>query len=349
MWLAFGDRVRIIADRWHVGDRVNAIVDNARSKLVGADKVLAKGFRKALLARGPELGERNPPRHQELLDFLINVPALRRLYDAKESFLNIYSARSRQSAAREYEAWKSSLDEATAACFATIIKMVENWRSEIFAYWDRGYVEYRYDAGRYKALTANLGSGGPLAPLIRQLSKVPQWKGATSRPAEARNQIIRLVNRVGRSYSFRFIRARAIFSTYDVAANFGICVECRLPFKRDRRSRRHSSERRSHALLRGRRIQDGAAIAPTCRDCDPRSTGVTLAGAKPVDGSVARCGLRDIWTAPEACIADDPQALLEIESRYRVLKRRYRKRFIKGDLVELDRLMGDLFEQKVAS
>ncbi|WP_158274687.1 transposase [Sphingosinicella humi] len=342
VWLAFGDAVTIIADRWHVTARVNAVVDGARRALKGIPQKARRSFRMALLARGRELQARNPDRHAELMEFLQSAPDLATVYIAKEELLDIYDARSAVSAKYAYHAWKSRLTVDVAAKFGGVIKMFNTWEKEIFAYWSVGFVAEHWDASMYSALTTNRSPTDPLIPMIRRLSRYRRWVGPSNGKAEARNQVIRLLNRLGRSYSFRFLRARAIFSTFRVADRFGICAECRIPFKRNPQDRRRSREQRFYsAYIRAPRIQDEVPRTPRCRFCDPSSTGVPRPGGKPYEKAATHCGLGDIWTEPEATILDDHQALQAVQTRYVQFKRS--KRMKKDLRAEMEPLMEDLF------
>lgn len=341
---AFGTRVKVVADRWHVQKAVNAVVDKARLSLRGRERRLADKFQKALLTRGARLRERNPVRYLAFENFLQNVPLMAAVYEAKERLLGMYNAPSRQSAESHYQAWKEDLRRGIAAkFFSRLVSTMEIWRTEIFAYWDTGYAVTRLDPARQALVGANYASPHPLAPLAKRLTRSRGWKGATNGSAEARNNVIRQLNRTGRSYSFRFLRARAIFSTYVVSELFGVCDGCRLPFKRDPNSPRRASELRSHAFVGGRNARIGSGIVPACRDCDARSTGTTRPGAKPLPPSATHCGLADVWTISEPSIADDPIARQKVERRYRALKASYVKRFGKSDP---DPLQHNLFAVK---
>lgn len=326
VWLALG--VPIIIDRWHIAARANKVVDKARLKVRGERKRSAvSSFRAALLSRSDELKAKNPEKYQELLDLFRNFPELEAVYWAKERFLDIWKCRSRSAAETRYDRWVEDLDHHAAAAFQPLIKMISNWRLEVFNYWETGYLATQVDVAEYERLSRKVAAKPELQPLACRLSRRSQWIGPTNGRTEARNQIVRLANRIGRSYSFRFLRARAIYATYDVSEHFGVCDGCDKPFKRNPASRqRLRGVRIASYLKRGPGVLNLDPVAATCGACDPGSTGVTRSSGQPWTASARHCGFRDIWTEPESRIVDDPNWMIDVHSRMKQLRRRRRQR-----------------------
>jgi hypothetical protein len=71
-----------------------------------------------------------------------------------------------------YDTWKACLDPVTAAAFFELIRAVDNWRPEVF-----NYFEHRI----------------------------------TNAFTESLNGLVRVANRMGRGYSFEAIRAKMLF------------------------------------------------------------------------------------------------------------------------------------------
>ncbi|MBX7512996.1 transposase [Qipengyuania sp. GH38] len=277
----FGERVTVIADRWHVAQKILEVVTDCR-RSIEDDKVRvrARDLSLALNSRRKRL-EFKSPKVARKVDFLLqDAPDLKQIYEAKEQFLDIYDSNSASQAKKRYADWLSGLSLKQKHAFRNVIAKISNWYEEIFAYWELGF---RTKKNGSQVLT--------------------KWHGQSNAVAEAKNRQIRHINRIGRSYSHRFLRARAIFSNYDVAHNFGICANCRLAFKRVPSAR--NRKREEAAWARGQR--DDFNPQTYCRECDPASTGVTRPGDKPVQSFVTRCGLADIWTEKEESLLIRPK------------------------------------------
>ena len=93
-------------------------------------------------------------------------------YNAKEDFFDIYRCQNKTDAMELYDVWKETLDPDTKAAFFEVIRAVDNWRPEIFNYFD--------------------------TPV-------------TNAYTEAVNGMAKVANRMGRGYSFEAIRAKVLF------------------------------------------------------------------------------------------------------------------------------------------
>lgn len=94
-------------------------------------------------------------------------------YRLKETFFGIYDAESSDEAAAKYIEWKRGVTPEVASSFSDLIRAWENWEPYILAYFDH--------------------------PI-------------TNAYTESLNNLIRVMNRLGRGYSFEALRAKILFS-----------------------------------------------------------------------------------------------------------------------------------------
>lgn len=113
----------------------------------------------------------------EMLD-LVGVfeeyPELKEIHTAKEELLSIYDCSDRKDAERMYLDWLNNLTPYSKKVFAEAIKAVNNWHTEIFNFFD-----YRYTNGVTESL----------------------------------NNTIKSIEKNGRGYSFKMLRARVLYGT----------------------------------------------------------------------------------------------------------------------------------------
>ena len=290
---AFGDRVTIIADRWHVSKIINEVVDDNRKRVRPDQMEGAREHKLNLTTRSYILKDKSPEKYKNLMDFLNCTPDLKGVYWLKEALLDIYSCESRAEAEAGYETWLESLNDSQRDEFKPVIRNFHNWRDEIFSYWDGALKKPDSDP------VADIDPAHPVLDYIVSEVGLERERHTNAR-AEARNRQIRHLNRAGRSYSFRFLRARAIFSTYDVWKYFDNCELCSMPFRREVALSDRQLEKARAALAR----KWGFNQKFLCRDCEARYFGTTESGEKPVQSIATRCGLADIWTERETSIRD---------------------------------------------
>lgn len=163
----------IIVDRFHVVRMANHGLDRIRIRL---GKEQSTGRRRDWMRHKVLLRKRprNLTTEQELnLDvWLRNEPDIALAYQIKESFFRIYSLQKKREAAQALEEWKASIPDYFRKDFKDLITAVTNWREEILAYFDH-----------------------------------PIGNSYT----EALNGMAKVINRVGRGYSFDVLRARVLF------------------------------------------------------------------------------------------------------------------------------------------
>ena len=102
-------------------------------------------------------------------------------YEAKESFYDFYDCRNRKEAENYLREWINSLSEDCGKAFEPLLKALHNWRDYILNYFDTPKV--------------------------------------TNAFTESLNNLIQLVNRNGRGYSFEVIRAKILYSSGVRVAN----------------------------------------------------------------------------------------------------------------------------------
>lgn len=164
----------IIVDKWHVMRMANDVMDLARRRyqgLLNAKERKNLKARKAMFLRRPF--QLSPQEQLDLDGWLKNTPELRGAYECKEEFMSIWQHRKLKPAHDALHAWRASIPPHLKGLFRPVVTATRNWEPYILNY---------FDNGRY-----------------------------TNAPTEARNRVIKMINRLGAGYSFDAIRARALF------------------------------------------------------------------------------------------------------------------------------------------
>lgn len=181
MWWQYRTAVRrtmpqaaIVADRWHMVDKANAAMDEARRRY---QRNLEPEVRTALKAvNGIFLKRPSDLSASETLDldgWLANSPKLYEAYEAKEALLNIWDLHDRAAAKAALAAWRASIPKDPKGVFSPLLKTTKNWENEILNFFDH----HRLTNGK----------------------------------TEARNGAIKRIYNYGAGYDFESIRARALF------------------------------------------------------------------------------------------------------------------------------------------
>lgn len=114
------------------------------------------------------------PMEQIILDsWTLNFPLLKQAYELKEAFYEIWEANDAKEAQERYAAWQASIPDGMKSAFSDIIKAYGNWQHEI-----NNYFTHR----------------------------------VTNAYTESINGLTRVVNRMGRGYSFKALRAKMLYS-----------------------------------------------------------------------------------------------------------------------------------------
>lgn len=182
MWEPYRKAVRdalpgamIVVDKLFVVRAANAALETVRKSV---RKGLAPGQHRYLVHDRFILSRRkrelDPYELLTLDGWLDRFPELAAAYKLKEDFFDIWDTAGSSLEARErYREWKAEIPGAVAWAFEDLTTTIQNWRAEIFAYFDHRVT------GDY---------------------------------TEALGMINELSHRIGRGYSFEAIRARLLFS-----------------------------------------------------------------------------------------------------------------------------------------
>lgn len=180
MWTPYRDAVLdvlpkavCVVDQFHVVKIANKCLNDVRKTFrEGLD---AKGRRTLLRSRHLLLRRRSDLSDTDFAAmeaWTNSAPILFSAYQAKEDFFDIYKCQNRTDAMEIYDIWKETLDPKTKAAFFEVIRAVDNWRPEVFNYFE--------------------------FPV-------------TNAYTEGMNGIAKIINRTGRGYSFEAIRAKVLF------------------------------------------------------------------------------------------------------------------------------------------
>lgn len=174
----------VIVDKFHVVRMATTAVDKVRLHL--RSSMTDRKRRELMRSRFLLLKRRHtlqPFERVSLEAWLDQLPLLREAYTRKEAFFDIYDAVDRGTAEQLYHAWKHSLPRDLVRFYQPLLTAMENWHDPIFAYFDHRY---------------------------------------TNAATEALNGLIKIMNRQGRGYRFRTLRAKMLFTKgvrpYSVAA-----------------------------------------------------------------------------------------------------------------------------------
>ncbi len=164
----------VIVDKWHVMRLANDAMDTARRRF----QDLLKDRDRRELKRGKKMFLTRPfnltPQEQLDLDgWLKNTPELRGAYECKEAFMSIWQHKTSAGAKAALDAWRASVPAHLKPLFGPVFTATKNWEREILNYFDH-------------CRFTNAGT-------------------------EARNRVIKMINRLGAGYSFDSIRTRALF------------------------------------------------------------------------------------------------------------------------------------------
>lgn len=162
---------KVVVDKWHVMSKVNFALDRVRNRVRHAGKNPRRNPRQGKLLLQTSRHRLSPMRRMLLDGMLANSPLLSAAWHAKEAFYDIFATKKRAVAEKRFDAWVAGLDPQITAEFQPVANMVQNWRAEIFAFFDYP---------------------------------------VTNAYTEAVNGLTKIANRAGRGYSFETIRAKAL-------------------------------------------------------------------------------------------------------------------------------------------
>ena len=181
MWTPYRDAVqavipdaRIVIDKFHVVRMANDALEKVRKSL--REQLTTKQRRGLMHDRFVLLKRERDLNDRErlLMDgWTKNYPELGLAYRLKEGFYGVYEASDPMEAMRRYEAWYRSVTPEVGDAFADLIRAWSNWQP-----WILGYFEHP----------------------------------VTNAYTESLNSLIRVMNRLGRGYSFEALRAKILFT-----------------------------------------------------------------------------------------------------------------------------------------
>lgn len=185
MWRPYRDAVlevlpdvSVVVDKFHVLRMANQSMDELRRSLYRSQDAdclrrRATGVKKdAYLFRKREKDLDDSERL--ILDgWLQNIPELAEAWRLKEGFYAIYDATTKADASQRYGDWAASVPQECQGAFQPMLTAWKNWEPYILAYFDQQ---------------------------------------VTNAFTESLNSLIRVVNRMGRGYSFEVLRAKILFT-----------------------------------------------------------------------------------------------------------------------------------------
>jgi transposase len=236
----FLPKAKIVVDKFHILRMANVAVmtvrrgireglpDARRAECMPNRSPLkgkGKRCRFLLLKRAYRLGDREK---ETLKEWKEEYPEIKAAHEFKEEFYNIWNALDRRSAERHYDDWARRVrrqQPVVAEAFQPLLRAVSNWREEVFNYFDHR---------------------------------------VTNGQAEARNNVIKSMQRQGRGYDFETVRTRMLYREEVLAA--GATQPPVIEEKKTTQSRgskpkrrkpdRHSPRSNAGKLVRARRDND---------------------------------------------------------------------------------------------
>lgn len=181
MWTPYRDacqavlpQAQIVVDKFHVLRMANHAIETVRK----AHRATLQPNQRRRLMHDRFILLRRPGDLSEqqrlILDgWLANYPALAAAYKAKESFFGLYDCSTTTEAKRYYDAWQKALPAEIAHAFNDITTAFKTWEPLILTYFDHRI---------------------------------------TNAFSESMNNLIRLMNRLGRGYSFDALRAKVLYT-----------------------------------------------------------------------------------------------------------------------------------------
>jgi transposase len=181
MWEPYKDAVRdvmpqatIVIDKFHVVRMANECLESVRKEIRG--RLTDKQRRGLMHDRFILLKRESNLQGLDLItleSWTKNYPALGAAYRAKEDFFSIYDAMTVQEGITQFRDWEASLTPEIKDAFYPLTRAVNNWMPEIMAYFDHP---------------------------------------VTNAYTESLNNLIRVMNRLGRGYSFEALRAKILYT-----------------------------------------------------------------------------------------------------------------------------------------
>lgn len=166
-------QARIVVDKFHIQRMANEVLEvmrkRVRKSISQRQRLKLKDERFLLLKRQHDLSQKQM---EQLFAWFQQFPLLGEAHALKEGFLNVWAQPTRAAAEVSFDKWLANLTPELKAEFKVLTTAMQNWREEVFAYFDN--------------------------PI-------------TNAYTESANNIAKGMNRMGRGYSFEVIRARLLY------------------------------------------------------------------------------------------------------------------------------------------
>lgn len=181
----------VVADKWHVVKKANEALDKVRGRFrKGAKGKLAKNPRRGRIILHIKPEKLSPMKRMLLEGLLANNPLIKDAWECKEAFYAIWKGQpDRAEAERRFDEWKANIPATVKQEdeFGDLAKTVDNWRTEVFNYFDHPF---------------------------------------TNAYTESLNRITKDFNRAGRGYTFERIRAKALLKQPITSKPLLLCENC---------------------------------------------------------------------------------------------------------------------------
>ncbi len=165
---------KIVIDKFHVVQMVTNALETVRktykATLSKTERNQLTHDRFVLLKNHEDL---TPLEFEKMKIWFAKFPLLESAYRLKESFRDIYNAKTKERAISAYNEWKSSIGE-DMSVFLDVCDTIDRWHTEIFNYFDYSY---------------------------------------TNAYTESCNNLIKCIEKAGRGYSFEVLRAKVLYGT----------------------------------------------------------------------------------------------------------------------------------------
>ena len=177
MWTPFRDAIRealehavIVVDRFHIQRALNNVPKKVARDFAPRRKP-GKGFSRDSFLLVSSSDRLNGDERAKRDVWLSDEPLVREAYQIKERLLNVWQIRDRAKAESVYDRLVGEIPSALQGSFNAFTTSMKNWRAEIFNYWDYP---------------------------------------STNALAESTNNIIKNIQRAGKSYDFGTVREKAL-------------------------------------------------------------------------------------------------------------------------------------------
>ena len=178
----------VVTDKWHLVKKANEALDLVRSRFrKGAKGKMRKNPRRGRIIMHKRPEKLSVKRRLLLEGMLVNNPLLKDGWETKEAFYTIWDATDRADAELRFETWRANIPDTVKTEFEPLGKTVEEWRTEVFNYFDHRF---------------------------------------TNAYTESRNRLMKDFNRAGRGYDFDRLRAKALLQKPITSEPLILCESC---------------------------------------------------------------------------------------------------------------------------